>query len=201
MQQTTEKLVQDGISKAISYPAYRVLVEKHALEGTNTGAEVSEALHEYTVLNHTRMKRLDKTLKISPEAQEKIAAYTGNVTWLILTESWCGDAAQTMPMIQKIADLNEGIIVKVVLRDEHLELMDEFLYQGGRSIPKLIAVDTDTREVIGDWGPRPSAATELVNDYKKAHGTLTPMFKEDLQVWYNKDKGQDTLKDVLHLLK
>ena len=69
-----------------------------------------------------------------------------------------------------------------------------------KSIPKLIAIDNDTQKVIGDWGPRPSTATTLVDEYKQQYGTLTPEFKQDLQVWYNKDKGQDTLKDLLKLL-
>jgi len=201
MEKTTTQLIAEGLSQAISYQDYRVLTETHALEGTNTGPEVTEALHNYTMLNHKRMKRLDKTLKLSDDVQQQIKDFKGDVTWLVLTESWCGDAAQTMPMMQKFADLNPNITFKVILRDENLDLMDQFLYNGGRSIPRLIAVNSDTNEVIADWGPRPSEATKMVNDYKEAHGKLTPEFKEDLQVWYNKDKGQGTAQDLLKLLK
>ena len=201
MDKTVIDLVQEGISQSISYLDYRTLVETHAINGTNTGPEVSESLHNYTLLNHKRMKRLDKTLKISTEMQEQIKDFKGNVTWLVLTESWCGDAAQTMPMMHKIATLNQGITFRVILRDEHPDLMDAFLYNGGRSIPKLIAVDNNTKEVIGDWGPRPSGATKLVNDYKETYGTLTPELKQDLQVWYNKDKGKGTAEDLIKLLK
>lgn len=200
MQQTKEQLVQEGISKATSYQEYRTLVAHLVAQESNTGPEVTEALANYTMLNHKRMKRLDKTLKINPLLQETIKNYTGNVTWLVLTESWCGDAAQTMPMMQKFADLNDRIEFKVLLRDENLELMDEFLYNGGRSIPKLIAYDRDQNKIIGDWGPRPSGATLLVDTYKEAHGKLTPEFKQDLQIWYNKDKGQGTAKDLMRLL-
>ena len=201
MQQNREQLILKALPKAISYQDYRILTEEHALSDTNSGPEITEGLANYTKLNHRRMKRLDKTLKISEELKDKIAKYSKNVTWLVLTETWCGDAAQTMPMIQKFADHNPGIKFKVLLRDEHLEIMDQFLYNGGRSIPKLIAFDTDTNEVIGDWGPRPSEATKMVNDYKAAHGKLTSEFKEDLQVWYNKDKGANTAEDLSKLLK
>lgn len=200
MHKTIVNLVQEGIAKAISYQNYRTLVESLVAQDSNTGPEVTEALAAYTVLNHKRMKRLDKTLKITENVQQDIKEYKGKVTWLVLTESWCGDAAQTMPMMQKMADLTEGIDFKVLLRDQNLELMDQFLYNGGRSIPKLIAFDHTTNKVIGDWGPRPTEATKLVDDYKAAHGTLTPEFKQDLQVWYNKDKGQNTLSDLLKLL-
>lgn len=200
MQHTKDQLIQEGITKAMSYQDYRALVESLVEQESNTGAEVTEALANYTLLNHKRMKRLDKTLKISPEMQERIKAYQGTVTWLVLTESWCGDAAQTMPMMQKFADLNSNIDFKVLLRDQNLELMDEFLYNGGRSIPKLIAYDTKATKILGDWGPRPEEATRLVNEYKATHGKLTPEFKQDLQVWYTKDKGQNTAQDLLKLL-
>ena len=145
------------------------------------------------------MNRLDKTVKLSEDTIEKANAFEGNITWLVLTESWCGDAAQTMPVMQKIADLNEGIDFKVVLRDENETLMDQFLTNGGRSIPKLIMIDNTTNEVLDTWGPRPSIATKMVEDYKAEHGKLTPEFKQDLQVWYNKDKGQNTAEDLVDL--
>jgi hypothetical protein len=99
-----------------------------------------------------------------------------------------------------VADLNSNINYRVVLRDDNDALMNQFLTNGGRSIPKLIAIDNKSEEVIGTFGPRPSEATKMVNDYKQKHGTLTAEFKEDLQRWYNKDKGQSTIKDLLELL-
>ncbi len=200
VEKSREQIVQEALPKAISYQAYRQLVDDHAANETSTGPNQTEALTNYTMLNQRRMKRLDKTTKIKEEDIAKIQDFKGNVTWLVITESWCGDAAQTMPVIQKIADLSDGIDVKVVLRDENLELIDAFLYNGGRSIPKLVAIDNTSGNVISDWGPRPSEATKMVNDYKEAHGKLTPEFKQDLQVWYNKDKGQNTVEDLLHLL-
>ena len=68
-------------------------------------------------------------------------------------------------------------------------------------VPKLIAIDKETGRVINTFGPRPSEATKLVDEYKLKHGSLTPEFKQDLQVWYNKDKGQSTISDLEKLLK
>jgi hypothetical protein len=147
------------------------------------------------------MHRLDKTLKISEEQKDTIKGFTKKVDWLVLTESWCGDAAQTMPVMHKIAQLSEGINLKVALRDEHEELMSQFLTEGNKSIPKLIAVDSLSKEVIWHWGPRPAKATKLVSDFKEEQGALTAQFKQDLQLWYTKDKGQDTLNDLLANLK
>ena len=200
VEKSREQIVQEALPKAISYQEYRQLMDDHAAQETSTGPNQTEALTNYTMLNQRRMKRLDKTTKIKEEDIAKIKDFNGDITWLVITESWCGDAAQTMPVMQKIAELNDGIDVKVVLRDENLELIDAFLYNGGRSIPKLVAIDNTSGDVIADWGPRPSVATKMVNDYKEAHGKLTPEFKQDLQVWYNKDKGQNTIEDLVGLL-
>ncbi|GGG14843.1 thioredoxin [Dokdonia pacifica] len=201
VEKSREQIVQEALPKAITYQSYRQLMDDHAAQETSTGPNQTEALTNYTMLNQRRMKRLDKTTKIQEAEIAKIQNFKGDVTWLVITESWCGDAAQTMPVMQKIAELNDGIDVKVILRDENLELIDAFLYNGGRSIPKLVAIDNTSGNVLADWGPRPSEATKMVNDYKEAHGKLTPEFKQDLQVWYNKDKGQNTIEDLVSLLE
>jgi hypothetical protein len=76
--------------------------------------------------------------------------------------------------------------------------MDLFLTNGGRSIPKLIALDKENN-VIDSWGPRPSVATKMVADFKEKNGVLDPEFKQDLQVWYNKDKGQSVQEDFVSI--
>lgn len=198
--ESTEELVQKGISKGVSYQEYRALVDALALEGKSTGLEQTDTLVHYTILNDKRMKRLDKTLKINEGAIAKIRGIDKEITWLVLTESWCGDAAQTIPMINKVAELNDRISLKIILRDENIDIMNRFLINEAMSIPRLVMVENQTREVIGQWGSRPRVATQMVLDYKDEHGKLTPEFKQDLQLWYNKDKGQSTLDDLLQLL-
>lgn len=189
-----------AIANGMAYNEYESLVSNHVANETNTGPEVTESLVNYTMLNDRRMKRWKKKFKLTPAQLERIQNLERKITWVVLTESWCGDASQTMPMMNSIAEASDKITLKVVLRDEHLAFMDEFLTNGGRSIPKLIAVDEAESEVLNTWGPRPTAATKMVNDYKAKHGALTPEFKQDLQVWYNKDKGQTTTEDLLSLL-
>ncbi|NAS31287.1 thioredoxin family protein [Flavobacteriaceae bacterium R38] len=200
MEVLIDDILTKSLEKATTYSEYRTLVSDLVKEEKSTGEIQNESLTNYSMLNDRRMNRLDKTIKLSEEVIEKANNFKGNVTWLVLTESWCGDAAQTMPVMQKIADLNEGIDFKVILRDENEELMDQFLTNGGRSIPKLIMIDNTTNEVLNSWGPRPSVATKMVEDYKKEHGKLTPEFKQDLQVWYNKDKGQNTAEDLIEMI-
>jgi len=192
-------IIENSLKKGISYKAYRSLVSDLLTSGKSTGIEQSEALLDYSMLNDRRMKRLDKTIQLSEETITTAKSVQEPVIWLVLSEGWCGDAAQTLPIINKIANQSDFIDLKIVLRDENEELMNQFLTNGGKSIPKLIALNKHN-EVINSWGPRPSFATKMVKDYKEKHGQLDADFKQDLQVWYNKDKGADTQKDMLTLL-
>ncbi|WP_298556524.1 thioredoxin family protein [uncultured Algibacter sp.] len=193
-------IIKQSIDKSISYQEYRDLVKQLVEANSNTGLEKTEALANYTKLNDRRMRRWDKTIKISEDLQKKISEFNQKTTWLIITESWCGDAAHVVPAIHKIAELNPNIDLKIVLRDENLELMDMFLTNGGRAIAKVIMIDNETGEVLNTYGPRPSEATSYVNRFKAKHGKLTPEFKEDLQHWYNKDKGQNIISDIIEML-
>ncbi|MFB1041240.1 MAG: thioredoxin family protein [Polaribacter sp.] len=194
-----KKIIEKSLKTAISYSGYRSLVNNLLTEGKSTGPEQSDDLTNYSMLNDRRMKRLDKTIKISEETIQEFQKVKQPQTWLVLTEGWCGDAAQSLPILNKIASDTANIDLKIVLRDENLDLMDLFLTNGGRSIPKLIALDKDNN-VLDFWGPRPTIATKMVADYKEKNGALDPQFKQDLQVWYNKDKGKSVQEDFVNLV-
>jgi len=194
------EIVQEYISKGMDCSRYRELVHQLAEIGKTTGDEQSEAMINYTKLNDRRMTRWDKTFKIPEDIQQKLQALNKELMFLVITESWCGDAAASLPVVNKIAETSPNISLKVVLRDKSPELIDAFLTNGARSIPKVIILDEANNEIIGEWGPRPSIATQMVADFKEEHGKLTAEFKQDLQVWYNKNKGQNILEDILELL-
>lgn len=200
LQKNSRTLVEESLKKAISYEEYRKLVTNHVEKGTSSGPNQSEALSNYTLLNNSRMKRLDKTIKIKNDIAKKFQNYKGDLTWLVLTESWCGDAAHSMPVMNKLAQLTPNIEFKVVQRHENVELMNEFLTNGKMAIPKLIVYDNNKNEVINNWGSKPSKVVEMIEDIKKIQGTLTSEFKMELQVWYNKDKGENISEDLTKLL-
>tara|TARA_B110000037_G_scaffold63159_1_gene77221 strand:- start:58 stop:669 length:612 start_codon:yes stop_codon:yes gene_type:complete len=194
-----KKIIENSLQTAISYTGYRSLVRNLLIKGKSTSSEQSEDLTNYSRLNDRRMKRLDKTIKISEDTIQEFKKVKQPQTWLVLTEGWCGDAAQNLPILNKIASDTANIDLKIVLRDENLDLMGLFLTNGGRNIPKLIALDKDNN-VLDLWGPRPTVATKMVIDYKEKNGTLDPQFKQDLQVWYNKDKGKSIQEDFVNLV-
>ncbi|HWB90708.1 MAG TPA: thioredoxin family protein [Puia sp.] len=176
------------LEKAITYPAYITLVSELLDQGRTTGPDQGAPMIHYTQLNKQRMHRLDKSIVVLPSAEALIRSITLPQTWLVLTEAWCGDAAQSIPVMHALATLNPLIELRLLMRDENLELMDRYLTNGvSRSIPKLIAVDTSSLEELFTWGPRPAPLQESFMRMK-AEGMDYHLIKEELQRWYNKDK-------------
>lgn len=194
------EIIENSLKSAQSYTAYKEMVLQLLKEGKSTGGVQNNDLFQYTKLNNQRMKRLDKQTKLHEETLTKAQKINKEFTWLVLTESWCGDAAQTLPVINKFAEANKKIDLKVVLRDENEELMNKFLTNGSKSIPKLIVVDNASLEVVGSWGPRSAKASKIVTEYKEKHGKIDDQLKTDLQNWYNDDKGTHIEMEMLELI-
>ena len=194
-----KKSIEKGLQKAISYSSYRNLISDLIASGKSSGPIQSEDLLNFSKLNDRRMTRLDKTIQLRQETLLTVKKIDKPITWLVLSEGWCGDAAQTLPVINKIANESDLITLKIIFRDEHEELMGHFLTNGGRSIPKLLVLNSEN-DVLNTWGPRPNIATKMVQDYKNTHGHLDAAFKQQLQVWYNKNKGINIQENMVGLL-
>ena len=192
--------IKEALTRSFSYQEYRSLVSALILEGKSTGNIQSDDLLHYSELNESRMNRLEKTIKITDEVLAKINQLETKVTWLVIAEGWCGDAAQILPIIYKMAELSENIDLKIVLRDENEALMNDFLTNGGKAIPKLIILDEENN-VIGDFGPRPEPARKLIADYKAINGVVDEPIKIELQKWYLHDKGVSTQNEIMQLMK
>ena len=192
--------IENSLEKSISYQEYKDLVIDLLAEGKSTGENQTDDLLNYSKLSKARMKRLDKTFKLSDKAVEVIQNSTKKYSWIVLTESWCGDAAHALPIINKIAESSNNIEMRIVLRDENEALMNHFLTNGSKSIPKLIALDKETNAVVDSWGPRPFKAAKMVLDHKNNFDVLDVEFKKELQVWYNDNKGVNIEEELLALL-
>lgn len=190
---------QSYIEKGMSYADYRNLSNTLIDEGKVTGSQQSEELTAYGKLNMARMNRLDKTLALLPECIEILSTINEPQTWLILTESWCGDAAQIVPVLAAMANVNKLITCKILLRDENLPLMDQYLTNGkSRSIPKLIVINNHRKELF-NWGPRPNELQIIMTQLQQQE---TPMeiIKETIHKWYAQNKSVAIQKELMHLL-
>lgn len=193
-------MMREYIEKAMTFAEYEKLIDGLLAEGKTTGTNQSVAMVNYGKLNRQRMHRLEKTVHLDEEVREAARKVTRPMIWLIITEGWCGDAAQNIPVIEKIAAENDKIRTLYILRDENLDLMDRFLTNGARSIPKLIALDADTLDVLGSWGARPAAAQTLFEEMK-ANGIEKPVILEEMQRWYNSDKTRSLQQEFAVLVQ
>jgi hypothetical protein len=191
------------IGAGLSYNAYLLMVEDLLSKNQTTGKNQSEEYLAYTRLNQQRMKRLDKTIKLNEDIKNLASLKSKKQIWLMIAEAWCGDCAQNIPPIAQIAkSLEDRIKLVIVGRDDHEDLMNEFLTNGSRSIPKLIIMDAETLEVINSWGPRPKAAQSIVEWYKANKATVTlDEFETQLHGWYAKDKALSIQDEFLSFLK
>ncbi|MBC6995764.1 thioredoxin family protein [Neolewinella lacunae] len=198
-----QDLIHQALAAGRTYPAYRKYLTELLAAGKTTGPNQSELYLRIAHLNQARMDRLDKQARFVPELLETLATLQKKYIFLVLTEGWCGDAAQIVPILHHLELHSPNISLTLVLRDEHLALMDEFLTDGGRSIPKVIALDAETHAVLGNWGPRPAEAQRMSMAYK-----YQPAPKEDyethhtaLHTWYARDKTVSTQRELADFLR
>ena len=191
--------IKQALENSFSFADYRKKVTSLIAEGKSTGHTQSEDLLKYSELNETRMNRLEKTIEVTPETKAKLQNLDKKYIWLVLSEGWCGDAAQIVPVIHKMADVTDKVELKIALRDDNDALMQHFLTNGGKAIPKLIVLDAETLEVVLDWGPRPHGAKQLILDYKAAHGVVDEPAKIELQKWYLHDKGISIQNEITEM--
>lgn len=198
---STPVLTPEQLAAAYSYAAYRQLIDDLLAEGKTTGPQQTPELTEYTTLNVQRMHRLDKTVKVQPALAAAAAGLQGQYIWLLITEGWCGDAAQIVPVVEAVAQASQGhLTTRYVLRDEHPALIDQYLTGTSRAIPKLVVLDADTLAEITHWGPRPVPARELVQRLK-AEGMPHDDFIRELHTWYAHDRTQATQTELLALVQ
>ena len=191
------KFTEEILKESLTYKSYRELIDKLLSEGKTTGENQSPEMIEYTRLNIQRMNRNDKTAEIDEELKGLVKS---KQHWVIISEAWCGDAANTVPVIAKMADYAENVKHHIILRDDNSQIMDEYLTNGARSIPVLIVLDENYNELFV-WGPRPKELQSLVMEFKKRAEFDLEELKKNVQMWYLKDKSLSTQKEIINLLK
>jgi hypothetical protein len=197
--------MNEYINKAMAYEQYRDLLQDLMAQGKTTGENHGSEYLDYAKLNLQRMLRLDKTAELTNELKLALSIVKSRYVWLVLTEGWCGDAAQNLPVLHAMEKECPNIELKLILRDENLELMDRYLTDGGRSIPKLICLKKDDSSTNGykeifTWGPRPEAVQKIMLELKVKN---TPLAEKSviIQKWYNADKTLSVQSELLALIE
>lgn len=183
-----EFLVKRRPHAALTYSAYLDLMATQAAAAPPADDPEAAQRIEYTKLNLHRSERLGRTWQPSDALETLLQTITSSEQWLVLTEPWCGDSAQCLPCIAVMARLQPNIDLHVLLRDANLDIMDQFLTDGKRSIPVVAMFDT-TGALVGRWGPRPAEA-QVVFDAARQGKLEKPEILERLHLWYGRDRGK-----------
>lgn len=170
------------------FESYYEKIQDLYSRGLTTGQNQSESYLHYTQLTLARTKRGLKTLNPSKELISA-ANRSKRKNWLVITEAWCGDAGNILPLIVNLSKQIEDVDLRIALRDENPEIMNLFLTNGGRSIPIFVAMD-DEMDYHSHWGPRPKPAQEMAIDHKKNPTKPYEEYQIELQKWYLQDKGK-----------
>ncbi len=171
-----------------------------AKTGKTSGDNQTLVLADFTALNKRRMSRINKTIALDAELLKVLDTISEEQQWVVITEAWCGDSAQSLPVIGKIAEYSEKVTLKIVLRDENPELMESYHTSGSKSIPKLVVFDGMGTELF-TWGPRPEPAQELLTNWKnEPAGRNWEAFETELHTWYAKDKTKTTQQEFIQFL-
>ncbi|MDH1881411.1 thioredoxin family protein [Empedobacter sp. GD03797] len=185
------------INKGLSYEDYITRVEDD-LENEIENDDPKEYV-QYYALGLQRMNRIFKTFSLNPAQETRVKSTSNNLKLLIITEGWCGDASQILPVVEKLTNALQ-VSTHYVLRDENLELMEKYKTNGAASIPIIIGVNEENEEAFR-FGPRPQAGMEMLARFKSNPDTYSADdFHEDLQKYYNNNKGEDIVNEILDLI-
>lgn len=186
-----------------SYEDYYQMVETLVSNNQTSGPNQSEELAAYTKLNFQRMKRLTKTAKPSEEITNALREIKTPMKWVVISEAWCGDAAQSTSYLANLALASRFVDLKFVLRDENHDMMNEYLTNGGMSIPKLVIFNSETGDEIAQWGPRPKDLQRLMGEYKFEKGDAFTYEEQSEMVhqWYSRNRNKTIEEELLSLIK
>jgi hypothetical protein len=166
---------------------------------TNLSEEV-RIEYERVKLNYQRSSRIIRTHKTDDNLCHLINKISSPQLWMVITEDWCGDSAQNLPYIVKISECNTKINLRILLRDQNIDIMDLYLTNGKtRSIPKLVVFNEKGDELF-QWGPRPKEAQELVMKLK-SEGLSIENYISQLHLWYGRNRGKSLEQEFTQLIE
>lgn len=139
-----------------------------------------------------------RTARVGEDLQARVRGIPGTWHVLALSEDWCGDAVNALPVIARLLEANPAIDLRVLRRDENPDLMNAHLTHGTRSIPVVMVLDAGFRP-RGWWGPRPGALQAWYYDEGQY---LEPAERSRRKrEWYARDRGATTAREVVELLE
>ena len=150
-------------------------------------------------VNHELWLALAHRVTIPIEYSARIDALGGKWHLLVLSEDWCGDAVNIVPIVARLADSVSNMDMRILARDQNLDIMDAHLTNGkSRSIP-IVILFNEKFEECGWWGPRPRALQKWVID----EGLQLPkdVRYREIRTFYARDRGVTTVRELVEMLE
>jgi len=194
-------ITNELLGNAYTYKTFREMTDSQYAKGKISCEGDSITLNEYAQINVQRMMRLDKSTVINDEIKKELRSLKKKLIWLVIAEAWCGDVAHNLPVIAKIAEQSGNINLRIILRDKNPEIMNQYLTNGGKAIPKLICFEAGTLKELGTWGPRPAPAQKLAMELKTVPNITGEEKKRKIILWYAEDKTKTIQNEFLNLIK
>ena len=189
------------LEQTLDWQQYYTLCEQYVKGDDKPLIYQDEKMLRYTASNIMRMDAILQYITIESKLYNLLQTVTTPWTWLVLAEPWCGDVSQILPVLYTIASCNDLIDFKILQSDSHPQVLDEYMTDQSRSIPKLICLETGTLKEIGRWGPRPAALQTLVAQHKD---DTTLNYRDKVRIvhnWYETDKTQAIQVEFIDLIK
>ena len=136
------------------------------------------------------------------EYKQKLVGKLPELKIIVLTEPWCGDSIAIVPTLMRLFENIAGVDMRFLLRDENPDLMDLFLTNGSRSIPKIIILDEEFK-VLAHWGPRPKVVQDIYESFRADidAGRVDKMEAiKKIRGFYSKDKGKAISEEFIAVL-
>ena len=152
----------------------------------------------YTRYNWDREEGVWARYTISPFFRAAVDSIQEDQLWVVLTEDWCVDSAYSLPVMVMAARQNPRITLRILLRDENLDVMDAYLTNGGRAIPKLIVFSNGQERFL--WGAKPRALAELRTDLK-ANGALGSDIVQATIDWYENQGWREVERELTQAIQ
>ena len=168
--------------------------------------------------NQERFEENERQLQPDPADLAAFNMLLRPVRVLVLAEDWCGDVIDNLPILGRLAAESGKLDLRIFLRDQNLDLMDQYLNQGQyRSIPVFVFFD-DAFQELGVFTERPPSVTErratkrseLYAQHPEFGSPETPISQlpEEVRLRVTEataalraDSKRDDTQDVVHTLR
>lgn len=193
--------LSEYFAKGFTYTEYIDFVQKQLDKGLSTDNLDIQDLLDYTKLNLSRSRRVEKKVSLSDYDKEFLDNYPRKLAIILITEGWCGDAAQILPVVNLIVSNSPNLELRIVLRGSNMTLMNQYKYNNTLSIPIVVAYDIVLNQEVFIWGPRPKVLLDFTKKIKEDENYDKNQFSIEVQEWYNKDKGKTIIDEIIAKLK